>query len=351
MGWRLAEQASLPELGWTPYFQQQLTLDEWEQATPARVIGQHRSQLELLTEQGKQILPLLPDMPALVVGDWVLLDDDGLFIRLLERLSLFSRKAAGSKVTTQNIAANVDTVFIVDSLNSNFNLNRIERYLVLAHDAGVEPVVVLTKADTCADPQQYVQQVQALDRMLMVEAVNALDPANVSVLADWCGNGKTVAFLGSSGVGKSTLINTLSGQTEQETGNIREQDAKGRHTTTARSLHFITNGGMLLDTPGMRELQLADCEQGVEETFSEISELAAQCRFSDCQHQSEPGCMIQKAIQAGDLDQRRLDNYLKLLREQAFNGATIAEKRAKDRDLGKFYRSVMAESTRLKKGQ
>ncbi|CAG0909275.1 unnamed protein product, partial [Cyprideis torosa] len=296
-------------------------------ATPARVIGQHRSQLELLTERGKQILPLLPDMPALVVGDWVLLDTDGLFIRLLERLSLFSRKAAGSKVTTQHIAANVDTVFIVDSLNSNFNLNRIERYLVLAHDAGVEPVVVLTKADTCADPQQYVQQVQALDRMLMVEAVNALDPANVSVLADWCGNGKTVAFLGSSGVGKSTLINTLSGQPEQETGTIREQDAKGRHTTTARSLHFITNGGI------------------------EISELAAQCRFSDCQHQNEPGCMIQKAIQAGELDQRRLNNYLKLLREQAFNGASIAEKRAKDKDLGKLYRSVQAESRRLKEGQ
>jgi ribosome biogenesis GTPase len=287
----------------------------------------------------------------MVVGDWVLLAADGTFIRLPERLSLFSRKAAGSKVATQNIAANVDTVFIVDSLNSNFNLNRIERYLVLAHDAGVEPVVVLTKADTAADPQHYVQQVQALDRMLMVEAVNALDPASVSVLSDWCGSGKTVAFLGSSGVGKSTLINTLSGQTEQETGTIREQDAKGRHTTTARSLHFIPGGGMLLDTPGMRELQLAACEQGIEETFAEISELAAQCRFSDCRHRNEPGCMIQKAIHAGELDQRRLDNYLKLLREQALNGATLAEKRAKDKSLGKMYRSVQAESTRLKKGQ
>lgn len=279
-----------------------------------------------------------------------MLDEAGGFNRLLDRLSLFSRKAAGSKVAAQNIAANVDTVFIVSSLNSNFSLNRIERYLALAHEAGVEPVVVLTKADMCDDLQGFVQQVRALDRMLMVEAVNGLDADSVSVLSHWCGVGKTVAFLGSSGVGKSTLINTLLGQTEQETAAIREQDSKGRHTTTARSLHFMPNGGMLLDTPGMRELQLADCERGVEETFAEVAELAAQCRFSDCQHQSEPGCMIQKAIKQGELDQRRLDNYLKLLREQAFNGATLAEKRSKDRDFSKMVRSVMSEAQQRKKG-
>lgn len=152
----------------------------------------------------------------------------------------------------------------------DFSLNRIERYLALAHEAGVEPLVVLMKADQCDDPQDYIQQVRALDSMLMVEAVSGLDADSVSVLSHWRGTGKTVAFLGSSGVGKSTLINTLSGQAGQETAAIREQDSKGRHTTTARSLHFMPNGGMLLDIPGMCELQLDDCERGKDGTFCDV---------------------------------------------------------------------------------
>ena len=150
-----------------------------------------------------------------------------------------------------------------------------------------------------------------------------------------------MAFLGSSGVGKSTLINTLLGMEIQRTNTIREDDDKGRHTTTKRSLHLIPGGGLLLDTPGMRELQLADCEQGLEETFSEIVELAAQCKFSDCSHQGEPGCAVRAAIELGRLDERRLSNYQKLMREQAFNSATLAEKRARDRELGRYYRSVL----------
>lgn len=338
------------DLGWRPFFQQQLTLEEWDDCLPARVIEQHRSNLIVLSEQGSLSLPVTPSMPPLTVGDWVLLNHNKHFHRVLEQVSIFSRKASGSKVQEQLIASNIDTLFVVCSMNNDFNLNRIERYLALANEAGVEPVVVLTKADCCDDPDDFKYQVQAIDSFLMVETVNALDHESVDALKHWCGNGKTVAFMGSSGVGKSTLINTLLGSSSQSTGSIREDDSKGRHTTTSRSLHLIPTGGLLLDTPGMRELQLADCEQGVDETFSEITALADQCRFQDCQHENEPGCAIQQALEAGELDPRRFNNYLKLMREQALNGASLAEKRAKDKAFTKMIQGIQTESRRRKKG-
>ncbi len=342
-------QYSLSQLGWKASFQQQLTLDELERFTIARIFVQQRSQLIAYSASGSHTVTIRPEMPPLTVGDWILLNDSGAFHRALERVSLFSRKAAGSKVSRQLIAANVDTLFIVSSLNQDFSLNRIERYLAMANEAGVEPLVVLTKADTCDDTQGYLQQVQALDPLLMVLAINALDIDSVNTLAPWCGPGNTVALLGSSGVGKSTLINTLSGTLVQDTAAIREDDSKGRHTTTGRSLHLLPGGGLLLDTPGMRELQLTDCEQGIEETFSDISQLAAKCHFSNCQHQSEPGCAVQQAIAEGELDERRLTNFLKLMREQAFNSATLAEKRESDRNFGRHIRSVQAELRKQKK--
>ena len=204
---------SLPQLGWQPFFQQQLTLDEWEHLTIARIVALERSEIHVLTINGKKSLLITPEMPATTVGDWILLDSNGKYHRTLERLSLFSRKAAGTKVKTQLIAANIDTVFVVCSLNQDFNLNRIERYLVLANEAGVEPVVVLTKVDCCDTPQDYVKQVQVANPLLDVVTVNSLDPDSVIKLEAWCDVGKTVALLGSSGVGKSTLINTLSGKT------------------------------------------------------------------------------------------------------------------------------------------
>ncbi|MGF1759850.1 ribosome small subunit-dependent GTPase A [Photobacterium sagamiensis] len=341
---------SLPELGWRPFFQQQLSLDEFEQTRIMRVMAQHRSQLDLMTEQGNFHLPVTSSMPTITVGDWLLVDEQGHFIRLLDRISEFSRKAAGSKIDAQLIAANVDTVFIISSLNDDFNLSRIERYLALTNEAGVEPVIVLTKADCCDNPQTFVRQVQELDPMLLVETVNGLDRNSVTVLEPWCKTGRTVAFVGSSGAGKSTLINSLQEKQDQATGDIRHDDSKGRHTTTSRSLHVMTAGGLLLDTPGMRELQLSNCEQGITATFADIYSLAEQCRFSDCQHQGEPGCAVREAIDIGELNERRLVNYLKLNREQAINGASIAEKRARSRNLGKYYRSVQNESRKRKKG-
>lgn len=337
----MANTHTLFQLGWHPFFQQQLSLEEWETAIIGRVMAQQRSVIELLTNEGTLILPVTHSMPAMTTGDWLLLDSKHRFLRLLERTSLFSRKAAGTKVATQLIAANIDTVFIVCSMNLDFNLNRIERYLSLAHEAGVEAVIVLTKEDLCETPEAFIEQASAIDPMIQVVSVNALDTQSVKQLDEWCVSGKTVALLGSSGVGKSTLINTLAGHITQQTKSIREDDDKGRHTTTSRTLHLLPTGGILLDTPGMRELQLADCEHGVEETFSEIVELATHCKFSNCSHENEPGCAVREAIDEGRLDPRRLSSYRKLMREQSFNQATLAEKRARDREFGRHVRSVM----------
>lgn len=341
---------SLQQLGWQPFFQQQLTLEDYESNIIARITAHHRSAYTLATEQGERSLPIHQNQPLMTVGDWIILDENRQFLRLLDRQSLFSRKAAGSKVAEQYISANIDTVFIVVSLNNDFNLSRIERYLAMTNEAQVESVIVLTKADLCDDVEAKYQQVQKLDPMLMIESVNSLDHSSVQTLNAWCKLGKTVAFMGSSGVGKSTLVNTLMQSDHQETGGIREEDSKGRHTTTSRSLHCMPNGGLLLDTPGMRELQLADCISGVSETFSDIEALTEQCRFSDCQHQTEPGCAVLKALESGELEQRRLNNYLKLLREQARNGATLAQQRAHYKQLGKMYRNVQSESRNRKKG-
>ena len=341
--------SSLSQLGWKPCFQQQLTLDESENATVGRVVSHERGLIHVQTSEGKKPIRVSKNMPEFSVGDWIVLDSSGGFIRLLERFSLFSRKAAGTKVTTQLIASNIDTVFIVSSMNQDFNLNRIERYLAVANEAGVETVVVLTKLDTCKHPDQYVVQVHDMDPFLETVTVNSLDPESVCKLGGWCIEGNTVAFLGSSGVGKSTLINTLLGESAQQTNAIREDDAKGRHTTTSRSIHILPSGGLLLDTPGMRELQLAECEQGIEDTFSEITELAKLCRFKDCQHENEPGCVVRSAIESSGLDERRLTNYLKLMKEQELNTATLAEKRARDREFGRHIHSYK-KSKRNKKG-
>lgn len=250
----------------------------------------------------------------------------------------------------QYISANIDTVFIVVSLNNDFNLSRIERYLALTNEAQVEAVIVLTKKDLCDDYEHKVRQVQSLDPMLMIEAVNSLDQDSTQVLSPWCKNSKTVPLMGSSGVGKSTLVNSLLGEASQATGDIREDDSKGRHTTTSRSLHLLESGGLLLDTPGMREQQLADCAEGVSETFSDVEELAMHCRFSDCHHESEPGCKIRAAIESGELSERRFTNYQKLLRKQARNGASLAEQRANNKQLSKMDRNAQSESRNIKKG-
>ncbi len=342
-GISVTDEPLLANLGWQPFFQQQLSIQELERLTPARVVEQHRSLFETVTPTQTLNLPVTSSLPPLAVGDWVLLDPESKFIRRLDRKSCFKRKAAGSQLAEQLIAANIDTAFIVCSLNDDFNLSRIERYLAMVKAAGVNPVIVLSKADLCDDPAASCAQVLALDSMLCVEPVNCLDSDSISALLPWCRAGETLVMLGSSGSGKSTLSNALLGVDRQDTGPIRESDAKGRHTTTRRSLFEMPCGAMILDTPGMRELQLTDCEQGVELAFADIGALASECRFNDCRHETEPGCAVQQAIENGNLDERRLNNYRKLLREQAHNSASFVQQRARNREFAKHVKRAQKE--------
>lgn len=345
----MSSSITLQELGWKPSFQQQLSFEEFEHCQFGRLIEQHRSRLLVLTESG--IVDLTPprNIEPVCVGDWVLLDHDGQFVRVLERQSLFQRKSPGTKTAIQFIAANIDTLFIVMSLNQDFNLSRVERYLTLANDAGVTPVIVLTKADLRNDVDSKVSQVQALDPLLAIHPLNALELNEVSCLKDYCTVGQTVALVGSSGVGKSTLVNTLTGNQEMDTGAIRADDDKGRHTTTHRTIKRVPNGGLIMDTPGLRELQLTDSETGLEQTFSDITELANQCRFNNCSHSNEPNCAVRQAIENQTLPQRRFDNYQKLQKEVAFSTATLAERREKDKAFGKMINTVQAEARSRKK--
>ncbi|TQV77321.1 ribosome small subunit-dependent GTPase A [Aliikangiella marina] len=340
--------ALLEKLGWQPFYQQQLSLDEWENAIPARVVDQHKSILAVTTETESLTINILPSMPNFVVGDWLLLNNENQFLRLLDRKTCFKRKAAGTQIKEQLISANIDTAFIVCSLNDDFNLNRLERYLSLVNEAEVEPIILLSKSDLVDDIETYTRQILGLDSHLIVAPVNCLDSASTEQLAPWLKPGSTIVVLGSSGVGKSTLINTLLGESKQSTASIRQDDSKGRHTTTSRSLLPLQSGALILDTPGMREIQLTDCKEGIAATFSDIEQLANDCRYKDCQHQSEPGCAVNQAVLNGKLEQRRLDNYLKLLKEDAINSASLAEKRAQDKALGKFYKRSLSESYKFK---
>lgn len=312
-------QCSLRQLGWGAFFQTQIGGDHRAELIPARVVAVQRSGLTLVFEGGRVDIPLSgrwfqrPPEQRPTIGDWVLLNRQRNSIeRLLERKSLLKRVASGKTGDVQLLAANVDTMFLVSSCNEDFNPARIERYLALALEAGVKPVVVLTKRDQVADPDAFADAVRALKSNLEVELVDARDVATLAGVRIWCGEGQTVALLGSSGVGKSTLVNTLSGAQVQLTQDIREDDGKGRHTTTHRSLHLLPQGGLVVDNPGMRELSLTEAVEGVQTLFADIDDVADGCRFRNCQHLREPGCAVQAAIAAGELDPRRLDSYRKL---------------------------------------
>jgi len=345
---------ALSELGWKHFFQQQLSLEELETTTPVRVFALNRHLVDGVGEGVRQQFSMphswlhysVEELPT--VGDWLLVDSDGQLLRLLERVSLFKRMASGRDARVQLMAANVDTLFIVTSCNADFNLSRLERYLAMALDAGVEPVVVLTKVDLIDDVEIYRAKARTLRHDLAVEAVNSRDASVIEILRPWCSQGQTVALVGSSGVGKSTLVNSLSAADVQETGASREGDAKGRHTTTARSLHLLPAGGLLLDSPGLRELQLSDCEEGVASLFEEIEAVARNCRFNDCRHQGEAGCAVAEAAENDELDPRRLTNYLKLIAEQERATETLVEKRRRDKNLGKMYRRVQNQKRKEK---
>lgn len=336
---------ALLQLGWKPFFSRQVSAEEERRCRPVRVMSVHRGMVTVQGEGAEEsISSSLPvpggpeDRPT--VGDWLLVDRESRnLVRILIRTSLFKRPAPGDDRRVQLIAANVDTLFVVTSCNQDFNVARLERYLVVAREVGVRPVVVLTKADLAADAEAFLETARALQPGLQVELVNGRDPESVARLAAYCGAGDTVALVGSSGVGKSTLVNTMRGSASIATQAVREDDGKGLHTTTVREMHRLgfgpEGGGWLVDTPGMRELQMSEVTAGVAEVFDDIVAITLECRFSNCTHAGEPGCAVREAIAQGTLEPARFDRWRKLAGEDVLNTGLAATRRARPGKAGK----------------
>ncbi|TLS35059.1 ribosome small subunit-dependent GTPase A [Pseudalkalibacillus caeni] len=323
---------NLKQLGWNDFFAAAAAEYNTDQPfTVGRVSLEHKRLYRILTEHGELLGEVSgkfrhtaserEDFPA--VGDWVILtarpeEGKATIHAVLPRQSKFSRKAAGDTTEEQIIATNINTVFLVNALNKDFNVRRIERYLLMAWESGANPVIILSKSDLCDDLDQKIEEVENVALGVPIHAVSATDDVGIDQLEPYLTEGHTVALLGSSGAGKSTLTNRLFGSEKLLVKEIREGDDKGRHTTTHRELVMIPGGGLLIDTPGMRELQLWEADSSVSQSFSDIEEIAEQCRFRDCSHDGEPGCAVKEAIDAGDLIEKRFENYIKLQRELAY---------------------------------
>jgi ribosome biogenesis GTPase / thiamine phosphate phosphatase len=322
---------SLARWGWNSYFEAFWRGEDWKNALPARVIAQQRKfwrivgnfgecwaeasgKLRLAADEGA-------DWPA--VGDWVVaelhsVDTSAVIQEVLPRRSKFVRKSPGKKIEEQVIAANVDTALLVSSLDGDFNPRRVERYLAQCWESGARPVIVLNKADACKEAREKAAEMERVAIGTAVYVVSAMTGQGFDELEEFLRPGHTLVLLGSSGVGKSTVANRLLGQTVQEVQPVRESDSRGRHTTTTRELFALPGGALLMDTPGLREMQLWDAEHGVTQAFADIDLLAARCRFGNCRHEAEPGCAVLAALSAGTLDAARIENQRKLLREQEF---------------------------------
>lgn len=330
-----AHRLFLTRLGWSDFFDDQLAPGD-AGLLPGRIATLHRARMTAITQGGQVALDLPPHTNTgdFAVGDWVLIEPHtNLLRRRLSRRTVLERRVQGARVP-QLAGANIDTLFIVTSCNADFNPARLERYLALANEAGTTPVILLTKADTTSELSRYQEQAKALQRDLAVVTMQPRSADAATTLAQWCRTGQTVAVIGSSGVGKSTLVNVLAGAGEeppQLTGDVRESDAKGRHTTTARSLHAIAGGGWVIDTPGIRTLHVSDVASGIETLFAEITELAPLCKFRDCTHGHEPGCAVQAAVAAGTLDPERLARWRKLLEENQVNAPSPTAPRGRGR--------------------
>lgn len=310
---------TLVRFGWTPEREIEFESNRADGLAPARVAVEHRSAYVLYGEQGELRAELAGRLrhdetwPA--VGDWVGVRPPGTIAVLLPRHTVFSRKEPWLAAKEQVLAANADTVFVTMALTAaDFKPRRLERYLATAWESGAQPAIVLTKTDLCQDVAGAVLEVEAIAFGVPVHTVNGLSGEGVAALSPYLAGNRTVALLGSSGVGKSTIVNHLAGETVMPTAEIGD-DGRGRHTTRHRELLPLPSGGLVLDTPGLRELQLWDVSQGLEQTFEDVAAFAAECRFGDCSHESEPGCAVKQALGTGSLPRERFDSWRKLQRE------------------------------------
>ena len=316
---------NIKDYGWNEFFEKEWNKYAAEEGLlVGRIIADYGQKIRVITENGElevsRSISKYGEGMLLAVGDWVVLqyaqETNAYYIRtVLTRKTKFSRTAAGIELKEQIVAANVDIVFLIQSLNKDFNMRRLERYMITAWESGAMPVVVLKKADCFDNVEEKIRTVSTNVTRVGVYAVSCLTGEGIPEILKYLSPGKTIALLGSSGVGKSTLLNYLAGRELLKTGEIREYDDKGKHTTTHRELFLLPEGGLILDTPGMRSLSLWEADAGIEAMFGDIEELAAQCRFMDCEHENEPGCAIRSAVNNGTLERRRFESWSKLQKE------------------------------------
>ncbi|MBN1384736.1 MAG: ribosome small subunit-dependent GTPase A [Elusimicrobia bacterium] len=355
------KKVKLEDIGYSDFFKSKRESVKDNNITPARITAEHKELYILRNEAsefsakvtGKMMFTASSreDYPA--VGDWVLITivdkDRAVINKILPRRTVLKRKSAGG-TDIQVIAANIDVAFIIQSPDRDYSLNRFERYSALAESGRIKPAVVLNKTDLIdeEDLEFKVSEIKDRFRNSSIYTTSTVTGKGINDLKNDIKKGVTYCFLGSSGVGKSSIINTLAGKELIKTGEISSHTNRGRHITTYRQLVILENGGLLIDNPGMREIGLLDSDTGIKNVFSEIRELSENCRFSDCTHNHEPGCAVLKAVKSGELDKGKYRNYIKLVKENEFNTMSNFEKRQKDRKFGKFIKQTKKQLEKYK---
>ena len=351
----------LEDIGFNDWFKSQLDDDKAAAHEVARVLSVHKDRYivsnghrEVFAELTGHLLytaSTTTDFPT--VGDWVyaeFYDDDthAIIHGVIPRKTILKRKAAGKLMDFQLIAANIDVAFIIQSADYNFNLRRLERYLVMVHESGITPIILLSKCDLISknEVDEIKKSILDIAPQVVVLAFSNLNQENIDSIKKILLYGNTYCLLGSSGVGKTTLLNSIFGNGSFETQPVSKIQSKGKHTTTSRELILLKNGAMIIDTPGMRELGNISVDSGIDETFSEILEFSQKCEFSNCSHTNEKGCAILEAIDVGELSEQRYKNYIKMKKESAFNEMSYSEKRKKDKDFGKLIKSTIKSKNR-----